>query len=114
LGVVSAGWGVNRGGAVDRFLFELVVGVLVDVGGLDAFVAEPQGDRCDVDVFGLQEHRVGVSEDVWADALGVERGALGCGRMGVFGEEQRDGLSSEWLSLPGGEQWVFGLALAFV
>jgi hypothetical protein len=37
-GLVSAGWGAEGCGAVDRFLFELVVGVLVDVGGLDALV----------------------------------------------------------------------------
>jgi hypothetical protein len=37
-GLVSAGWGADRGGPVDRFLFAVLVGVLVDVGGLDAFV----------------------------------------------------------------------------
>jgi len=54
-GLVSAGWGADRGGPVDRFLFEVLVGVLVDVGGLDALVAEPERDRRDVDVFGLED-----------------------------------------------------------
>jgi hypothetical protein len=35
-------------------------GVLVDVGGLDALVAEPERDRGHVHAFGLEEHRAGV------------------------------------------------------
>jgi hypothetical protein len=68
-GLVAAGWGADRGGPVDRFLFDVLVGVLVDVGGLDALVAEPERDRRDVDALGLEQHRVGVSEDVRGDAL---------------------------------------------
>ena len=58
---VSAGLGSERGGPCDRLFFELGVGVLVDAGGLDALVPEPQRDRRDVDVLGSQQHRVGVT-----------------------------------------------------
>ena len=51
---VSAGLAAERGRAVDRSFFERGVGVLVDVGGLDALVPEPQRDRGDVDA-GVQE-----------------------------------------------------------
>jgi hypothetical protein len=46
---VSAGLGAERRDPVDRFLFERRVGVLVGVGGLNALVPEPEGDRGDVD-----------------------------------------------------------------
>ena len=46
--------------------------LLVDVGGLDALVAEPERDRRDVDALGLEQHRVGVSEDVRGDAFAGE------------------------------------------
>ena len=35
-------------------------------------MTEPESDRRDVDVLGLEKHRVGVSEDVRGDALGCE------------------------------------------
>ncbi len=38
-------------------------------------MTEPESDRRDVDAFGLEKHRIGVSEDVRGDALGWERRA---------------------------------------
>jgi hypothetical protein len=57
---VSAGLGAERRSPGDCFLFEGRVGVLVDVGGFGALVPEPHCDRCDVDAFGSEQHRVGV------------------------------------------------------
>jgi len=66
--------------------FERWVGVLVDAGGLDVFVAEPQGDGREVDPAGSEEHRVGVPERVWADWLVGQRWAA-AGRGGdVLGQ----------------------------
>jgi hypothetical protein len=45
---------------------------VVDAGGLDVLVPEPERDRGDVDVLGSEEHRVGVAERVWGNAVVVE------------------------------------------
>ena len=44
--------------------------VQVDLGGLDAFVAEPERDDGDVDADGEQAHRAGVTQDVRRHGLG--------------------------------------------
>src|SRR3989304_762274 len=113
-GPVSAGWGAERGGAWDRLFFERRVGVFVDVGGLGGLVAEPEGDRRDVDLGCPEEHRGGVPERVRADALARERGAARCCRGGVFADEQLNCVSAERCSSPAGKQRVVGLALAFL
>src|SRR5204863_6044193 len=96
---VAAGLGADRGGAGDRLLLEGWVGVLVDAGGLGAFVAEPQGDRREVGAAGAKEHRVGVAECVWRHVLVVERVTGAWRRGGVFGDELLDGVCAEGLPL---------------
>lgn len=49
---------------------------MVDVGGFDAFVAEPKSDRRDVDAAGPEQHRVGVSECVRVTRLVLSDGQL--------------------------------------
>src|SRR5579875_718536 len=111
--LVSAGRGAERRGFGDRLFFEGGVGVFVDVGGLDGFVSEPERDRRDVNAFGTEQHRVAVSECVWRDVLGLKRSAACRCDLGVFGHDRADGVTAERLSLPGREQRIVGLALAF-
>jgi hypothetical protein len=55
-GSVATGFGVEGFGAVDRLLLVGHVGVEVDVGCGDLFVAEPQRDHGDVDTTQIYLH----------------------------------------------------------
>jgi len=88
--------------------------VEVDLGGVDPFVSEPEGDHGGVDA-GVEElHRGGVAECVERDLLGDEaRASLRCG-AGVFGEAVFDeSVAAELFAAGGREEWGFGLPGAF-
>ena len=53
-------------------LLEGEVGVEVDLGGLDALVAEPEGDDAGVDAGVEESHRGGVAQHVCGDRLAVQ------------------------------------------
>ena len=74
-----AGIGLRRPfggrGSGECLFLEFEVGVQVDLGGVDADVAEPERDDAGVDA-GVQEpHRGGVPQDVRGDRLAVQRRA---------------------------------------
>ena len=58
----------------------------VDLGGLDAFVAEPERDHGDVGTAVEQLHGRGVPQDMRGEVLVVQRRAAPGGGGGVFGE----------------------------
>ncbi|HEY5431579.1 MAG TPA: hypothetical protein VIK04_20855 [Solirubrobacteraceae bacterium] len=56
--LVAAWWRSGRDDPVDRFLFELVVGVHIDLRRGGALMPEPQRDREQIDLLSAQQHRV--------------------------------------------------------
>jgi len=82
----------------------------VDRGGLNLFVAEPEGDDGGVDA-GVEElHRGGVSQGVRGDPFVAKGGAVGCRGGHVFGDEFLDGVAGELAAPTRGEQRGVGLA----
>ena len=110
-GLVAAGRGAERGDPVDRFLFERVVGVQVDLGGLGALVPEPERDRQQVDVLGAQQHRVGVPQHVRGDALAGSDGQRARAVAMCLSRSQATASGLSGPSLPGREQRVIGAGL---
>ena len=78
----------------------------VDVGCLDRFVAEPQGDDRGVNTGVQQAHRGGVPEHVWGDVLAVQGRADACGGDRVFSESACHGISGQRFAAAGWEQWI--------
>jgi hypothetical protein len=75
-------------------------------------MAEPEGDDDGVDA-GVQEgHGRRLSECVWCDVLGRDRGAAILGAGGVFGDESPDRVAGQMLSRAAGEQRVVAVPVA--
>ncbi len=56
--LVAAWWRSSRGDPFDRFFFELVIGVHIDLRRGGALMPEPQRDCEQIDLLGPQQHRV--------------------------------------------------------
>jgi hypothetical protein len=80
----------------------------VHLRGFDLFVPEPQRDRVEVDLLGSEQHRVGVPQGMWGDALGLQRRACLRGGRGVLVEQHREYSRSKWFAP------LFAVALGIV
>ena len=93
-------------GSGECFLLQVQVGVQVDLGGVDAFVAEPKRDNAGVDT-GVQEpHGGGVSQHVDGDGLALQRRAFGGRLGGVVGEAVFDRVAAEQRAAAGRKQRI--------
>jgi hypothetical protein len=68
-GLVAAWDGGDRGSAGQNALFELEVGVDVDLCGGNTFVAESEGDDSDVEAYVQESHGGRVPQHVRRDLL---------------------------------------------
>ena len=115
VGPVAAGRvGSWWGGAGDRLFFDFEVGVHVDLGGLDAFMAEPQSDGGEVDTGVQERHRAGVAQHVGAELFRLHCWAVGLCRGGVTGNESTDSVSAERRTFRPGEHGRVGSARYFL
>ena len=94
-GLVAPGFGGGWFGAGERAFFDGHVGVEVDLGGLDLFVAEPESDHGGVDAGVEEAHRGGVAQDVWGDVLVVQGRAGVAAAVACGGESARDRVAGE-------------------
>ena len=85
----------------------------VDLGGLDAFVAEPERDHGDVDTAVEQLHGRGVPQDMWGEVLVVQRRAAPGRGGGVFGEQPGDRVGAQWSASTGREHRIGWAAVVF-
>lgn len=86
------------------------IGVEVDLGRFDGFVAESERDHGAVDAGVQQVHRRGVSPGVRRDCIGVQREAAAAGGVGVLGDEKRDRVAAERSAAAGRKQRLVGVA----
>jgi len=88
--------------------------VQVDLGGLDAFVAEPECDHGDVDTAVEQLHGRGVPQDMWGEVLVVQRRAVPGRGGGVFGEQPGDRVGAQWSASTSREHRIGWAAVVFM
>jgi hypothetical protein len=82
------------------------VGVQVDVGRGELFMAEPEGDHGDVIACEHEAHRRGVPQRVHGDPLCADGRADCLRQCDVVGEPMLDGVSAEAPSRTRGKEWV--------
>jgi hypothetical protein len=99
---------VSGCGPVERCAFEVHVGVQVDAGGGDGFVAEPERDHGGVDASFEEAHRGGVTQGVDGDVLAGESRAVRRSPGHVQGQALLDGVGRQCTSLGAGEEGLAG------
>ena len=85
----------------------------VDLGRVDALVAEPEGDHGGVDAGVEESHGGGVAEDVQRHLLVVQARCVPGGVAEVFGEPTLERVAAESSALPGREERLGCAAAAF-